>query len=171
MSAKVKVDRELKFAEELMKPVLSLINESGSIGAVHVCRGNWTKDESALLTGAYDKLSKFFVKVGAKMLNLEFSTPRAGDVGLLFKNNDLAEEITLGLGVINPRSDEVESVEEIVERVEKALEFLPPERIWLNPDCGFATFAQRPLNPYPVIQQKLTNMAEAAKILREKYAK
>lgn len=154
-----------------MKPVLDLINASGSIGAIHVCRGNWTKDESALLEGAYDKLSKFFTKVGAKMLNLEFSTPRAGDVGLLFKNNDLADEIILGLGVINPRSDEVESVEDIVKRVEEALKYLPAERIWLNPDCGFATFAQRPLNPYPVIQEKLSHMTEAAQILRDKYVK
>ena len=59
----------------------------------------------------------------------------------------------------------------IVARVEEVLQFLPPERIWLNPDCGFATFAKRPLNPYPIIQKKLENMVAASKILREKYCK
>ena len=40
----------------------------------------------------------------------------------------------------HPRSDEVETVDQIVQRAEKALNYLPPEQIWLNPDCGFATF-------------------------------
>ena len=59
----------------------------------------------------------------------------------------------------------------IVGKVEKALEFLPPEKIWLNPDCGFATFAKRPLNPYNIIEEKLSNMVKASHILREKYCK
>jgi len=42
---------------------------------MHVCRGNWTKDESVLLEGAYDKLGKFFDSLKVDMLALEFSTP------------------------------------------------------------------------------------------------
>lgn len=136
---------------------------------MHVCRGNFTKDENVLLVGAYNHLAKFFDKLKVDMLALEFSTPRAGEISQLFYNNFLDEKIILGLGVINPRSDEVESVEEIVKLVEEAMEFLPPERIWLNPDCGFATFAKRPLNPYPVIEEKLVNMVKAAELLREKH--
>ena len=160
------------FAQTLIQQVLDVINElDGCISAIHVCRGNWTKDESVLLEGAYDKLGSFFNKLDVNMLALEFSTPRAGEVSKLFYNNFLDEKIILGLGVINPRSDEVESVEKIVSLAEEVLEFLPPERIWLNPDCGFATFSNRPLNPYPVIEAKLTNMVKAAEILREKHCK
>lgn len=136
---------------------------------MHVCRGNWTVDESVLLQGAYDRLSRFFDQLKVDMLALEFSTPRAGDVDLLFKNNFLKKKIALGYGVINPRIPEVEKVEDIVASVEKVLKWLPPERIWLNPDCGFATFANRPLNPYSTIEAKLKAMVEAAKILREKH--
>lgn len=143
----------------------------GVLSIMHVCRGNWTTDESVLLQGAYDKLGKFFDALDLDMLALEFSTPRAGEVEKLFSNNFLDTRVMLGFGCINPRSEVIEAPEEIVSRVEELLQFLPPERIWLNPDCGFATFAKRPLNPYPIIQKKLENMVAASKILREKYCK
>lgn len=172
LSAKVKVDRELKFAGQLLSEIFAEIRKYDDVLSVmHVCRGNWTCDESVLLEGAYDKLSKFFDSLDVDMLALEFSTPRAGEISQLFKNNDLNKKIMLGLGCINPRIPRVETVDEIVERVQKALEFLPPEKIWLNPDCGFATFAKRPLNPYNIIEEKLSNMVKASHILREKYCK
>ena len=143
----------------------------GVLSIMHVCRGNWTTDESVLLQGAYDKLGKFFDALDLDMLALEFSTPRAGEVEKLFSNNFLDTRVMLGFGCVNPRSEVIEPPEEIVSRVEELLQFLPPERIWLNPDCGFATFAKRPLNPYPIIQKKLENMVAASKILREKYCK
>lgn len=115
-------------------------------------------------------MAKLFDSLEVDVLALEFSTPRAGEISMLFKNNFLDEKITLGLGVINPRDGRVESIDEIIERAEEALKFLPPERIWLNPDCGFCTFANRPLNPYPIIEEKLTTMVKAAEILREKYS-
>lgn len=172
LSAKVKVDRELKFAGQLLSEIFAEIRKYDNVLSVmHVCRGNWTCDESVLLEGAYDKLSKFFGSLDVDMLALEFSTPRAGEISQLFKNNDLNEKIMLGLGCVNPRIPRVETVDEIVGKVEKALEFLPPEKIWLNPDCGFATFAKRPLNPYNIIEEKLSNMVKASHILREKYCK
>lgn len=172
LSAKVKVDRELKFAGQLLSEIFAEIRKYDNVLSVmHVCRGNWTCDESVLLEGAYDKLSKFFDSLDVDMLALEFSTPRAGEISQLFKNNDLNEKIMLGLGCVNPRIPRVETVDEIVGKVEKALEFLPPEKIWLNPDCGFATFAKRPLNPYNIIEEKLSNMVKASHILREKYCK
>ena len=172
LSEKVKVDKELKFARELLEPVLEEIRKhDGVLSIMHVCRGNWTTDESVLLQGAYDKLGKFFDALDLDMLALEFSTPRAGEVEKLFSNNFLDTRVMLGFGCVNPRSEIIETPEEIVFRVEELLQFLPPERIWLNPDCGFATFAKRPLNPYPIIQKKLENMVAASKILREKYCK
>ncbi len=114
-------------------------------------------------------MSKFFSELKVDMLALEFSTPRAGEIDLLFQNNLLAKKIILGYGVINPRIPVAESVDSIVANVEKALKFLTPERIWLNSDCGFATFANRPLNSFEIIENKLRNMAEAAKILRKKH--
>nr|WP_281273641.1 hypothetical protein [Vagococcus acidifermentans] len=114
-------------------------------------------------------MSDFFSVVRPDMLNLEFSTPRAGKIADLFKNEQIASDIRLGLGVIDTKSDKIESPEDIVKRVEEVLAFLPPERIWLNPDCGFATFESRPMSSMDIIQEKIKSMTAAARMLRAKY--
>ena len=172
LSEKVKVDRELQFAKDLLEPIFEEIRKYENVlSSMHVCRGNWTTDETVLLEGAYDKLGNFFDSLDVDMLALEFSTPRAGEVDKLFENNFLKKKIYLGFGCLNPRSTEVETPEWIVEQVKKVLKYLPPERIWLNPDCGFATFSKRALNPYDIIEKKIESMVKAAKILREEYCK
>lgn len=40
------------------------------------------------------------------------------------------------------------------------------EQIFLNPDCGFGTFANRPMNTAETATAKLKSMAEAARRLR-----
>ena len=119
-----------------------------------------------MLEWAYDKLGQFFDSLDVDMLALEFSTSRAGEVKQLFSNNFLDKKIMLGFGCVNPRNTIVETPEQIVKATEKVLEFLPPEKIWLNPDCGFATFSKRPLNSFEIIRQKLSSMVRASNILK-----
>jgi len=97
---------------------------------------------------------------------LEYATPRAGAVAA-FGAQPLGKE--LGLGVVNPRTTEVEPVAGIVAQVEEALRYLGPDQIFLNPDCGFGTFSQRPMNTAEVAARKLAAMAQAAGILRAQY--
>ena len=66
----------------------------------------------------------------------------------------------------NPRSDEIEVPSDIVDSARTALEYLPPEKIWLNPDCGFATFSPRPVSTEATIVKKIEALVEAANILR-----
>ena len=73
----------------------------------------------------------------------------------------------LGLGVVNPRSDEIETPAQIRERVRAAMRCVSAERLFLNPDCGFGTFAARPMNTSDVAARKLATMVEAARTLRE----
>ena len=110
-----------------------------------------------------------FAKVLPSVLALEYSTKRAGDLSSLLENVAIRENCILGLGVINPRIDLVESGESIVQRAEEALQYLPKERLWLNPDCGFATFANRPVNEFPCIESKLKELHRAQEFLRKKY--
>ena len=127
---------------------------------VHVCRGNWSRDESTLLRGSYAALASHFEQINATQLVLEYATDRAGDL-LSFG----AREI--GLGVVNPRSDRVETPEEIRAAVDRARALYPDDRIFLNPDCGFGTFSRRPMNDEPVALAKIRSMVCAARMLRE----
>ncbi|MDQ3829732.1 MAG: vitamin-B12 independent methionine synthase, partial [Candidatus Tectomicrobia bacterium] len=41
-----------------------------------------------------------------------------------------------------------------------------PEQIYLNPDCGFGTFADRPVGTFDVAFKKLRTLSRAAESLR-----
>jgi len=152
--------QELEFAVALLTRVLARAGETRT--GLHVCRGNWSKDESTLLTGSYAPLQPWLERVPVTQLVLEYATPRAGRIVA-------TGEKELGLGVVNPRTDEVESVAAIVGRVREALERVPAGRIFLNPDCGFGTFASRPMNGPGVARAKIAAMAEAARVLRAEF--
>ncbi len=160
---------ELEFASSLIKQIIDHIDRSKTVPSLHVCRGNWSKDESILLTGPYTPLLELFAEVNPALLTLEFSTPRAGEISSLLADSRIKEYMALGLGVLNPRTDEVETVDSILSRVEEAMEHLPKEKISLNPDCGFATFSSSPVNVLETISGKMSTLTEAASTLRRKY--
>lgn len=80
----------------------------------------------------------------------------------------LREDFEIGLGCVSCQPGEIDSVDTIVARVEQALLHLPPERITLNPDCGFAPGSAATVN-IDEVYLKLQNEVAAAKRLREKY--
>ena len=169
LSEKKDPTEELKVATKLIKSIISYAKEKGILAALHVCRGNWSRDESILLTGPYTPLLPLFEEALPNILTLEFSTPRAGEISSLFSSNIIRENCILGLGVMNPRTDTIEPLEDILTRVKEVLKFIPKERIWLNPDCGFATFANRPVSTMDIINKKLSRLNETKIILRKLY--
>jgi len=157
------------FRDELALAV-DLINEAvkgfgGRIG-VHICRGNWPAPEEYLIKGGYEKLMPAMLDMKAKQLVLEYATPRAGSIEA-FKEYTWGGEI--GLGVIDVKNPEVETPEVIVKRVERALRYFDPEKIWLNPDCGFASGLPWPVSTRNIALEKLRNMVKASGILRMRY--
>jgi len=133
---------------------------------VHICRGNWSKQEDVLLSGDYAKLLPALERMKIDQFVLEYATPRAGDIEVV---GQTLSDRELGLGVVNPRTDEVESINSIVGKAEKALEFYKPDQLYLNTDCGFGCFASRSVNVEQVAYKKLCAIVEAANILRKKY--
>jgi 5-methyltetrahydropteroyltriglutamate--homocysteine methyltransferase len=133
---------------------------------LHVCRGNWSRSEDVLLSGDYEPLVPFFSRVGVKQFVLEYATPRAGDVDVVGK---ALSDKEIGLGVVNPRTEEIESVDTIVRNAERALKYYRPDQIFLNPDCGFGCFANRCVNNEESAERKIRNMVKAAQHLRQKH--
>ena len=133
---------------------------------VHICRGNWSRKEEVLLKGNYGPMLPYLMQMNIDQLVLEFATPRAGELEV-FKEYKNEKEI--GLGVVNPRTDAIETPEEIAARVRELTAFYDPEKIYLNPDCGFGTFAERNVNNAETATKKLKSISEAAKILRKEF--
>ena len=156
---------ELEMAVRLMNETLDGID--GIKTGVHVCRGNWSKKEEVLLQGNYGPMLPYLTQMNIDRLVLECATPRAGEMAVF---QEYANEKEIGLGVVNPRTDEVEPAEQIVERVKELLQYFDADKIYLNPDCGFGTFAERNVNTHEMAAKKMQVITEAAEMLRAEYA-
>ena len=148
---------ELAFATSLINRVVE--GFAGMRIGLHVCRGNWSRDETTLLSGGYQALKEHLDRMAVTQLVLEYATDRAGDV-IAFGEKEL------GLGVVNPRTDTIESPASIRSAVEQALRVYPASAVFLNPDCGFGTFSNRPMNSEAVAAAKIAAMVAAARDLR-----
>ncbi len=133
---------------------------------VHVCRGNWSRQEDVLLTGDYHALLPAFSTMDVSQFVLEYATPRAGELRIV---GEALADREIGLGCVNPRTDEAEDPASIVARAEEALAYWRPEQIWLNPDCGFGCFANRCVNEEAHAVAKLRSMVAAARTLRDRH--
>jgi 5-methyltetrahydropteroyltriglutamate--homocysteine methyltransferase len=165
LSEKSDPEEELNFAVDLLNQVVTGVD--GIKTGLHVCRGNWSRQEGVLLQGAYDPLIPYFSRMQVNQLVLEYATERAGSVDVL---GALPAQMDIGLGVCNPRSSEVESVDFIVDKVTALLRHREPGQIYLNPDCGFGTFAERPVNTSEAAAAKLRAIDQAANVLRARFA-
>jgi len=67
----------------------------------------------------------------------------------------------IGPGVYDIHSPRVPARQEMIDLLKKATEVLPPERIWVNPDCGLKT------RGWAEVEPALRHMVDAARELRE----
>jgi 5-methyltetrahydropteroyltriglutamate--homocysteine methyltransferase len=164
LSERESPDIELSFARDLINRVVEGVPRSRT--ALHVCRGNWSPDESVALSGDYRPLLELFNEVAVGTLFLELCTPRAGDIEVL---RGLTGDARVGVGVVNQKSRVVERVSDIVDRARVAIHILGVDRVLLTPDCGFATFADNPVAAPAIARQKLAAVVQAAGILRREH--
>jgi 5-methyltetrahydropteroyltriglutamate--homocysteine methyltransferase len=161
LSEKGDAAAELAFARDLVNAVTDGF-PLARIG-LHMCRGNWTPDESTCLSGDYSALVPTLAQMRVGTYLLELCTPRAGEMALL---RGVPADRRIGVGVVNQKHARVETVEEITAHAGRAIDLFGAERVLLHPDCGFATFADNPVTSARVAEAKLTAIAQAAASLR-----
>jgi 5-methyltetrahydropteroyltriglutamate--homocysteine methyltransferase len=153
---------EIDLAVDLLNEVVTGI--TGVTIAVHLCRGNagrlgWKG------AGGYEQLVPAMRRLRVQQYVLEYAIPVAGDMAVL---RALPEDRLIGLGCIDVRGEQVDTVPHIVARVEEALRHVGPERLSLNPDCGFAPGSAAPI-PIDEAYAKLRAESAAASELRARY--
>lgn len=157
-------DEEPGFATSLINAVVDGLPQDRL--ALHICRGNWTRDESRALSGDFRPLLSLLSALHVGTFFLELCTPRAGDLEIL---RGLPSDRRIGVGVIDQKSTVVESVDEVVARGERAIRLFGADRVLLNPDCGFATFADSPITAGDIAEAKLRVLVDAADRLRRRH--
>jgi 5-methyltetrahydropteroyltriglutamate--homocysteine methyltransferase len=157
-------DRAADFAVDMDNQVVEGVE--GVKLAVHLCRraGARARGE-AEHRGGYDPILPQLGRLKVGHITMEFTSPGAGDMAVFRR---LPENVEIGLGCVSCQPGEVDSVETIVRRVEMALEHVAPERITLNPDCGFAPGSAAEVS-LDEVYTKLKNEVAAARQLREKH--
>jgi 5-methyltetrahydropteroyltriglutamate--homocysteine methyltransferase len=123
--------------------------------ALHVCYGNRYARPS--WEGHYDFLFPAVLEARVDQLVLEFARKGLEDLRLI---KEYAWPSALGLGVIDVKSPAVESPDLVAARISRALEYVDPARLVINPDCGLRHLAPE------VARGKLRAMVSGAAIVR-----
>jgi 5-methyltetrahydropteroyltriglutamate--homocysteine methyltransferase len=98
---------------------------------LHVCYGNRYARPS--WEGHYDFLFPAVLDAKVDQLVLEFARKGYEDLDVIQR---LGWDRALGLGVVDVKTEEVESSQLISQRIRRALEVVPPDKLIINPDCG-----------------------------------
>jgi 5-methyltetrahydropteroyltriglutamate--homocysteine methyltransferase len=152
---------ELGFTRELVNSVVAGFPRERM--ALHVCRGNWTPDETVALAGDYHPLVDTLAGMHVGAYLLEMCTPRAGEMDILKR---LPADAMIGVGVVNQKHGETEPLSFVIEKIQLAFNAFGRERVLLHPDCSFATFADNPICGTDGAESKLTVIAKAADAIR-----
>jgi 5-methyltetrahydropteroyltriglutamate--homocysteine methyltransferase len=146
------------FPEDLpwgVRAINTLVEGVDARLSLHVCYGNRYGKPS--WEGTYRYLFPVIREARIDQLMLEFGRRGEEDVEL-FKEFD--PPFGLGLGVIDVKTHDVESPAIVAERIRKALEIVPADRLGVNPDCGLLHL------PRDVAFAKLCAMVDGTRIVR-----
>jgi 5-methyltetrahydropteroyltriglutamate--homocysteine methyltransferase len=127
--------------------------------ALHVCYGNRYARPS--WEGHYDFLFPAVNAARVDQIVLEFARKGLDDLRLIRQHQ---WDRWLGFGVIDVKSPQVETAEVVASRIRRALEYVPADRLMVNPDCGL-----RHLAPEVAIA-KLHAMVAGAAVVRTELA-
>jgi 5-methyltetrahydropteroyltriglutamate--homocysteine methyltransferase len=147
------VPEQSEWAADILNELIVSLPPSVRVG-LHVCGGN-PRRKRVYFT-KYMDLAPAFRRVKIDEVLLEHCT-LSYDLMQLWDFWDFQGD--LGLGVIDQRSDEIETVEVIERRIEPALKRFPRERIILTSECGFGHV------PLDITRRKLSVLVEASRRL------
>jgi 5-methyltetrahydropteroyltriglutamate--homocysteine methyltransferase len=134
---------EIELAIEAMRIVTEGIRAKT---ICHVCYGDFRV--------AYPRI----LDLPVDQLDLELANGHFNNLEAL-RDHNFDKEIAVG--VINVHTDKIESIEEVKRNIKKALEIIPAEKVYIDPDCGLKTRTQKEA------EAKLKVMVEAVREVRD----
>lgn len=101
----------------------------------HICRGNY--HSTFFTSGPYDSVADYvFAKENVDALFLEYDDARSGGFAPLAK---VSPDKKVVLGLITTKTPKLEDKETIIKRIHEAAKYIPLDRLYLSPQCGFAS--------------------------------
>jgi 5-methyltetrahydropteroyltriglutamate--homocysteine methyltransferase len=123
------MERSLKANNEVIAPF------PGITFGVHICCGN--RRSYWLREGSYDAIAeRLFNTLNHSRFLLEYDTERAGTFAPL---RFVPKDKIVVLGLITTKTSRVETVDELLRRIEEATRYISLDQLALSPQCGFAS--------------------------------
>jgi 5-methyltetrahydropteroyltriglutamate--homocysteine methyltransferase len=123
---------------------------------LHICFGNLASRPRG--KRRYGWMMDDIMRANAHQIALEFANREMVEVALCQR---VAEKFEVSAGLVDVKSFYVETPEDVAERVRRVLDFVPPEKLWITPDCGFFQL------PRWLTCLKLRNMVKGVSIVRK----
>ncbi len=134
-----------------VKPVVGKCNLS-----THLCFGNF-KGRPVGYRSIKPMLPDF-LDLTVDEIHIEMANREFAEIELL---SPFAEKMNVAVGIIDVKNYYIESVEDVIERIQKCLKYVPAKKLSVAPDCGLSQTARW------ASRQKLVNMVKGAKKVRE----
>mgnify|MGYP001418169679 FL=1 len=122
---------------------------------LHICFGNLGSRPRG--KRRYDWMMEDIMRANAQQISLEFANREMVELELC---SEIAQEKEVSAGLVDVKSFYIETPEDIAERVRQTLEYVPAEKLWITPDCGFFQV------PRWLAFQKIKNMVKGVQIVR-----
>lgn len=102
---------------------------------IHLCRGNHRSAWAA--QGGYEPVAEvLFNEIDVDVFYLEYDDDRSGGFAPL-RHVPKGKQVVLGL--LSSKNPELESKDELRERIKEATQYIPLDQCCLSPQCGFAS--------------------------------
>ena len=106
--------------------------------ALHLCQGNYNPDPAAhlglrIFPAEFESVLPILQGVEVDAVLMAFASLGVENLKVLAK---FPEEKILGIGAIDVQTKRIETPEEVVKIIEQVSQFVDPQKLWVNPDCG-----------------------------------
>ncbi len=101
---------------------------------IHICRGN--NQSKFYARGDYEPIARIFSQTHFSRFLLEYDDDRSGGFEPL---QHVPDDRTVVLGLVTTKKPQLESADELRQRIAEAARIIPLERLALSPQCGFAS--------------------------------
>lgn len=99
-----------------------------------------------------------FLDLDVDEIHIEMANREFWEIELL---QSFAEKMRVAVGIVDVKNYYIESIEDVMERIRRCLQFVPADRLSVAPDCGLSQTARW------ASRQKLANLVKGARIIRE----
>ena len=98
-----------------------------------------------------------FLDLKVNEIHIEMANREFAEIELL---EVFAQKMNVAVGIIDVKNYYIETVDDVVERIKRCLQYIPAEKLSVAPDCGLSQTARW------ASRQKLINMVKGANVVR-----